>query len=155
MSRCCKTLLALTLLLAVIPGAGSAAVQPRASLPDVEDEVMCPTCGVPLINAFSPQAERERRFIRRQIALGKDKADIKQALVAEFGSDVLAVPRHDGFDLTAYVVPVAAMVIAALTLGFGALRWRRRGRRVVSVPDLDLSDMDSQRLDRELSRYDL
>jgi cytochrome c-type biogenesis protein CcmH/NrfF len=148
-------LLAVTLLLVAVPGAGSAAVQPRASLPDIEDEVMCPTCGVPLINAFSPQAERERRFIRREIALGKDKADIKQALVAEFGKDVLAVPRHDGFDVAAYLVPVAALAIAAVTLGFGVLRWRRRGRRAVSAPDLDLSDVDSRRLERELSRYDL
>src|SRR4051794_29608804 len=57
----------------------------RASLPDIEDEVMCPTCGVPLALAFSPQAERERQFIRDQIDRGRTKQEIKDALVAEFG----------------------------------------------------------------------
>jgi len=66
MQKHLAALLALCALLAV-PALAAAAV-PRASLPDIEDEVMCPTCGVPLINAFSPQAEKERRFIRREIA---------------------------------------------------------------------------------------
>ena len=46
---------------------------------------MCPTCGVPLSLAFSPQAEREREFIRDQIEAGRNKDQIKDALVAEFG----------------------------------------------------------------------
>src|SRR5437762_13543465 len=110
MKKHLAALLALCALLAV--PAFAAAAAPRASLPDVEDEVMCPTCGVPLNLAFSPQAERERRLIRREIAKGRTKEQIKQTLVAEFGRDVLATPRHDGFDLTAYIVPIAAMAIA-------------------------------------------
>src|SRR5207244_3435654 len=93
-------------------------VPQRASLPDIEDEVMCPTCGVPLNLSFSPQAERERSFIRQQIAQGKTKDQVKQALVSEFGRDVLATPRHSGFGLTAYLVPVLAFAIAALVPGY-------------------------------------
>ena len=69
---------------------------------------MCPTCGTPLGLAFSPQAERERQFIRDQIEQGKTKDEIKDALVAEYGSNVLALPDDKGFDLTAYLVPAAA-----------------------------------------------
>src|SRR6266540_1901046 len=108
------SIVSVTMLLlgSMIPAVAAATPQ-RTSLPDVEDEVMCPTCGVPLNLSFSPQAERERSFIRREIARGKTKGQIKQALVSEFGPDVLATPSHHGFDLTAYVVPAVAIAIAA------------------------------------------
>ena len=87
---------------------------------------MCPTCGTVLAHAFSPQAERQRLFIRAQIEQGRTKEQIKDALVAEFGEDVLATPRDEGFDLTAYLVPIAAVAIAAIAIALGLLRWRRR-----------------------------
>jgi cytochrome c-type biogenesis protein CcmH len=132
------------------------AAEPRASLPDIEDEVMCPSCGTPLALAFSPQAERERNFIREQIAAGRTKGQIKQALVAEYGKEVLALPEGSGFDLTAYLVPAAAVLGGAVALAFGLVRWRRRPPAPGSVPDeLDLPPADSARLERDLSRYDL
>ena len=48
-------LLALGLVLAT-----PAAAEPQASLPDIEDEVMCPICGTLLQLSDAPQAERER-----------------------------------------------------------------------------------------------
>jgi len=125
----------------------------RASLPDIEDEVMCPTCGVPLNLSFSPQADRERRFIRQQIALGRSKGQIKQALVNEFGREVLATPSHSGFDLTAYLVPAAAIALGAMAIAFGLVRWRRRSP---PAPEsgTDLPPADAARLERDLSRYE-
>src|SRR5215210_6273480 len=71
--------LASTLLL---PGGVDAQVaKPRASLPDIEREVMCTICGTLLAESQSPQADRERALIRRLIARGKDKDEIKDALV--------------------------------------------------------------------------
>jgi cytochrome c-type biogenesis protein CcmH len=57
------------------------AAVPRASLPDIEDEVMCVECGTVLSVSNSPVAEQERAFIRQQIAQGRDKRQIKAALV--------------------------------------------------------------------------
>ena len=146
--------LATVLLLAGTVVAGASAAEPRASLPDIEDEVMCPTCGTALNLANSPQAERERVFIRRQIDQGKTKAQIKDALVSEFGSEVLALPDDNGFDLTAYLVPAAAVLLALIALGFGLFRWRRRPDPR-PIPEPELSAADSARLDQDLSRYDL
>jgi len=132
------------------------AAQPRASLPDIEDEVMCPACGTPLALSGSPQAERERNFIRQQIAAGKTKGEIKQALVNEYGRSVLALPRGEGFDLAAYLVPVGAVLAAATAIGFGLARWRRRGPPATGDgAAADLSPTDASRLDQDLSRYDL
>ena len=49
------------------------------------------------------------------VAQGKTKAEIKAALVEEYGPRVLAEPADDGFQLTAWVVPVLA-ALAALAL---------------------------------------
>jgi cytochrome c-type biogenesis protein CcmH len=137
--------------LAVAPGAVSAA--PRASLPDIEDEVMCPTCGTPLSHAFSPQAERQRAFIRRQIAAGRSKQQIKQALVSEFGEEVLASPRGEGFDLAAYLVPGVVIALAGAAILLALIRWRRSPEERSNAP-APLSPADSARLERDLSRYE-
>ena len=135
----------------------AAAPTPRTSLPDVEDEVMCPTCGVPLNLAFSPQAERERDFIRAEIARGKTKAEIKRELVSEYGSTVLALPESDkGVNWAVYVVPIAAVLIAAAGIAVALRRWRRRGGDgAAAEPDVELTAAESARLERDLSRYDI
>ena len=147
-------ILALAAATVLATGAGWAGAAQNASLPDIEDEVMCPTCGVPLEHAFSPQADRERNFIRTQIEQGQTKQQIKDSLVAEFGPDVLAVPRKSGFDLAAYIVPVLAVLFAAIALGLGLWRWRRRPP-AQPVATEAVSSSDASRLEQDLSRYDL
>ena len=141
---------------AALAAAPTAAWSQSASLPDIEDEVMCPTCGVPLSHAFSPQAERQRDFIRAEIERGRSKDQIKQALVAEFGPEVLAEPDpgERGFDLVAYVVPIAAVALGALAVWLAVTRARRR-RGPRSEPAAELSQAESARLERDLSRYEL
>ncbi|MGZ5336216.1 MAG: cytochrome c-type biogenesis protein, partial [Solirubrobacterales bacterium] len=69
---------------AVVLLAPAASAQ-EASLTDIEDEVMCPICGTLLELSEAPQAERQRDLIRRLIAQGRSKEEIKEALVAEYG----------------------------------------------------------------------
>jgi cytochrome c-type biogenesis protein CcmH len=145
------------LALTVTMFSGSALAMPRTSLPDVEDEVMCPICGTLLELSDSPQARREKVFIARLIARGKSKTAVKDALVAEYGSEVLALPQGSGFNLSAYLVPVIAFVLALLALAVGVARWRRRA----NDPDPDApsrrppSGEDAERLDADLAKYDL
>lgn len=152
--RLLTALLAAALLVA--PAAATAA---ETTLPDVEDEVMCPTCKMPLNTAQSPQADEQRQFIRELIADGKDKEQVKAALVAEYGQDVLADPDDDGFGLAAYVVPV--VLIALLAVGLLVLLPRRRLRApatgsaaVAGATAPSISDADAARLDEDLARYD-
>lgn len=129
----------------------------QASLPDIEDEVMCPTCNMPLNTAQSPQADDQRAFIRELIADGQDKEQIKAALVSEYGQDVLADPDDEGFGIMAYVGPI--VLLGGLAIGLLALLPRRRRDRASATPAAAaggpaLSAEDTARLDADLARYD-
>ncbi len=153
-SRILVVALALGALLA--PAAAAFRPQPQASLPDIEDEVMCPVCGTLLELSESPQADRERVFIHKLIAEGRSKQQIKDALVAEYGHSVLATPQGSGFDLTAYLVPIIAALLAATALVVGVRRWRRSAQRGESDPEAEPPrGEDAERLDSDLARYDL
>jgi cytochrome c-type biogenesis protein CcmH len=146
---------AITLALAMSPAAAGVAADPRASLPDLEDEVMCPICGTLLELSEAPQAQRQRAFIRERIARGASKEQIKEALVAEYGPAVLALPDDSGFDLSAYLVPIAAFIAAALALLVGVLRWRRSGPEAEAGAAEPTGEEEDDRLDADLARYDL
>jgi cytochrome c-type biogenesis protein CcmH len=149
--------LALLVLAGFAALAPAAAAEQRASLTEIEKQVMCPVCGTLLQLAESPQAQREKAFIRRLIAAGKSESQIKDALVVEYGDEVLALPQRSGFSLSAYVVPIVAFIVAAIALAIGVMRWRRAGGRSgphgpqPRAPEGD----DAERLDADLARYDL
>ena len=148
-------LAALAVLLLAPAGAG--AVQPRASFNDVEDEVMCDTCNVPLNVADSDRADQERATIRKLIAQGLTKDQIKAELKRTYGPAILAMPQDSGFSIAVWWVPVA-VVLALIALLVALLpRWRRRGRAdeaFAAAHGPALSETDARRLDEDLARYD-
>jgi cytochrome c-type biogenesis protein CcmH len=151
---------AATALIALIalaaPAATLAAACPRTTLGDVEHEVMCLECGVPLdVAENSLQARQERSFISRQIAACRSKDQIKDALAAQYGDRVLATPKAKGFGLTAYLVPLAALLIGATAIALAVRRWRRR-TPAASEPAAPAADPpEAARLEADLTRYDL
>jgi len=152
------TLLAAPLALApaIAPATSAAAVAPRASLTDIESDVMCTSCREPLEVAQSPQADSERAYIRGLIAQGETKSQILNNLVAQYGTAVLGKPPAHGFNLTVYIIPPAILVIGAGILAFTLPRWRRRTRAAARAPASSLPELDAedaQRLDQELSRF--
>ncbi len=147
--------LPLVCLLAAALAFPAATLGARASLADIEDEVMCPVCGTLLELSDSPQAQRERAYINTLIAKGMTKQQIEDALVAQYGPNVLATPSGHGFDLAAWIVPGLGVLVLAGALGFA---WWRRGRPGSGGPGPEptpLSPEDSTRLDRDLSSYEL
>jgi cytochrome c-type biogenesis protein CcmH len=134
--------------------AGAAA--PRTTLLAIEHQVMCVTCKIPLTVAESPQAARERVFIRGLIAEGQTESQIKDSLIAQYGPSVLDLPSPKGFDLAAYLVPIA-FVLALLALpAFLLPSWRRHAlaRRGVAEDVPELSAADASRLDADLAQFD-
>jgi cytochrome c-type biogenesis protein CcmH/NrfF len=114
--------------LAVLALAASAqACTPRTTLGALEDEVMCTVCGLPLSLATeSPQAQSERALILRLVDRCQTKAQIERRLVAEYGSEVLASPPSGGFDATAWLIPLLALLALAGGLAGATGIWRAR-----------------------------
>jgi cytochrome c-type biogenesis protein CcmH len=133
------------------------AVQPRASLTDIENDVMCVSCREPLAVAESPQAYAERNYIRTLIARGQTKSQIERALVDQYGPAVLGRPPAHGFNLTVYVLPPALVLIGLAVLAFTLPKWRRRARaaagdgRARGAPTL--APEDARRLEEDLTRH--
>jgi cytochrome c-type biogenesis protein CcmH len=146
----------LALLLALVLAPAAMAAEPKTTLPDVEDEVMCVECGTALNVSTSPVADREREFIRRRIAEGKSKPEIKAALVEEYGPKVLAVPEGGGFDVAAWLVPGLLCLIALIGVGIAALRWRGGDSGEPDEADAgpELDPDDRRRLDADLAAFD-
>jgi cytochrome c-type biogenesis protein CcmH/NrfF len=130
---------------------------PHASATSIEHQLMCVTCKIPLPEAASPQAERERAFLKQLVGEGLSEARIKRALVSEYGPAVLALPSAHGVDLAVYVVPPAAVLAALLVVVLALRRWRRDGGRqqdgwASRVPAL--SAADAERLERDMAEHE-
>jgi cytochrome c-type biogenesis protein CcmH len=156
MRRLAAALIAAVLAVTAAGGAATAA-SPRASLTDIEQDVMCVSCHEPLALAQSPQAEFERAFISRLIAQGMTKPQIERALVVQYGPAVLGKPPAHGFNLTVYILPPALLLGGAVLLVILLPRWRRRTRAAAATPmpaGPKLSSADAHRLNEDLARFD-
>ena len=121
-----RALLAALVALALLAPAAIAA-PPRASLPDVEDEVMCVECGTALnvsqLARRRPGARVHPPADRRRADQGPDQG---RARATSTGRDVLAEPQAQGLRPHRLArADRAALVALALGVALLARRWRR------------------------------
>jgi cytochrome c-type biogenesis protein CcmH/NrfF len=152
MTKLAAVLAAVCALLVATPAQGS---EQHPTLPELESEVMCLVCNTTLDQSTSPFADRERALIRRYIAEGDTKSEIKDKLVAQFGIQILAAPPDSGFNILAWWLPIAGVLAGGVLLGFLAWRWSRGRREPPAGPTgTRLEPSLERRLDDELARYD-
>jgi cytochrome c-type biogenesis protein CcmH/NrfF len=146
--------LALSALMVLGPAASiGTATTPRASLLDVENQVMCVSCHEPLYEVSSPQALSEKAYIQGLIDQGYDKQQIIHALVVQYGVAVLARPPASGFNLLIYILPPAILAAGIAFLLLTLPRWRARG--AAAHPEEagpPLSAEDAERINEDLAR---
>ena len=102
-----------------------------------------------------PSADREREFIRRRIAEGKDEgARSRPRWSTEYGPErARPPPEGGGFDVAAWLVPGARSPLlgAGRASALAALRWRGTARRVTTTSPRrggrELDPDDARRLD--------
>jgi cytochrome c-type biogenesis protein CcmH len=136
--------------LLLLAGSSSAA-PPKAA--DLESELVCPVCETTLDQSNAPIAQRMKAFIRARIAAGDSEDEIKDALVAQFGTEVLAKPPGGGFGLLAWLLPLAALVVGAVAVAALIRTWSRR--RPPPEPEEERLDPQLERLvDDELAHFD-
>jgi cytochrome c-type biogenesis protein CcmH len=151
--RASALLLSLVVLLAAACGGES---DEPPTLAEMEKKFICPTCQTTLELSNAPIADRMREFIRARIEAGDSEGEIEAALVDQFGEAVLASPPKEGFNLLAWVLPLAGGAVAVAAVAVALRRWSRtrsEASPVVSgAPALD-PDLE-RRIDEELGRFD-
>jgi cytochrome c-type biogenesis protein CcmH len=146
-----RLLLVLALVLALAPVA--AASEEHPTLGELESEVVCPTCHTTLDQSSSPIARRMKVFISARIRAGDTKSEIERRLVAQFGPEVIATPSRRGFDLVAWLLPLAFLAVGAAAVAIAAWRWRR-GAAPPAAPQAPLDPELERRVDEELARFE-
>ena len=122
------------------------------TLTELEGEIMCPVCDTTLDQSSSPAARQIENLIAARIAAGDSKQEIKDLLVAQYGPKILAAPPKKGFNLLAWLLPIALLLGGGLVLG--VLAWRWSHAREPGPPAARLSPALERRVDEELARYD-
>jgi cytochrome c-type biogenesis protein CcmH len=150
--------LALLFVIALVTAGSAAASEQHPTLAELEDELVCPTCKTTLAMSNAPVAERMRAFIRERIAAGDTKSEIKDKLVAQFGESVLAAPPARGFNLLAWLLPIAGALAAVVAVAFLARRWSRSRADASAGASADggrpLDPDLERRVDEELARFE-
>ncbi|MGH3013039.1 MAG: cytochrome c-type biogenesis protein [Gaiellaceae bacterium] len=152
-----RRLLALLLAFVVLVAACGGESDEPPTLAELEKRFICPTCQTTLELSNAPIAERMREFIRERIAAGDSESEIEAALVDQFGEAVLASPPKEGFNLLAWVLPLAGGAVAVAAVAVALRRWSRARPEaspaaVGPAPALD-PDLE-RRIDEELGRFD-
>jgi cytochrome c-type biogenesis protein CcmH len=151
----------LALAAALILAAPAAATEKHPTLAELENQVMCPVCaGETIAQSGSPASQQVKRKILGWIAEGDTRSEIKRKLVANYGPQILAAPPRHGFDLLAWVLPLAGILGAAGVIGVLAWRWSRRREEPEQLPGpwslngRPLDPESERKLDEELARFD-
>jgi len=132
-----------------------ACAKPKTSLTSLEGQIMCPTCHTTLDQSDSAAAQRIEHRISVLIDRCYSADEIKADLVRNFGAGILAAPTHTGFDLLAWWLPIAGVLVGAVAVAFGVWRWSRtRGPDDEEPPAGRLDDETERRLDELLAKLD-
>jgi cytochrome c-type biogenesis protein CcmH/NrfF len=128
----------------------------QPTLAALEKKFICPTCQTTLELSNAPVADRMRDFIRQRLAAGDSEEEIEEALVAQFGEAVLASPPKEGFNLLAWVLPLAGGAVAVAAVAVALRRWSR-SRPAAGPAPAGAEPLDPElerRVDEELARFE-
>ncbi|HLX31389.1 MAG TPA: cytochrome c-type biogenesis protein CcmH [Gaiellaceae bacterium] len=140
--------------LALAAPAAAACAHPRTSLTFLEGQVMCPVCHTTLDMSNSAAAVQIEGFISAKIAKCWTAQRIENALVANYGKEILAAPPDSGFDILAWWLPLAGVLGGGLVLAFAVWRWSR-GRDPDPVAEgSGLDDETERKIDELLAGLD-
>jgi len=105
----------------------------------MQRELRCVVCqGQSIDESNAPLAADMRRLIREQIQDGKSDVEIKDYLVARYGTFVLMNPPVSGDTYVLWFGPVVLVLIGAGAIAMTVMRARRRLVTEPGPDDLDL-----------------
>lgn len=125
---------------------------------DMQTQLMCITCRVPIDQSESTFAQHVRDFLHQKCQAGWTSSQVKDFLVKRFGEEILAAPPKHGFSLLAWLVPGAVLLAGIGVAGSLAMRWSRSRGGPPAPPSGggqgDLGADMTARIDAELARFE-
>ena len=121
--------------------------------PDMETQLMCPTCHQVLAYSQSSIADEIRSHLFTWCSAGVTSSQVKNRLIAQFGREILASPPKSGFDLLAWLIPGAVLCGGVGVAGVLALRWSR-GRDGPPPPPPPVDSALAARIDSDLAGFE-
>ena len=122
---------------------------------DMQTQLMCITCRVPIDQSDSRFAQHVRTYLHQKCVAGWTGSQVKDTLVRQFGEEILAAPPKHGFTLLAWLVPGAALLAGIGVATALALRWSR-SRQGPGPPSAG-GDVDAAlgaRIDADMARLE-
>lgn len=122
-----RWLLVLTLLLNLPLLAQDASLTPEQEKEfyDISDELRCPTCqGLSVLDSTATFSEQIKEQVRLQVLEGKSKSEILDFFVERYGPWILREPPKEGFNLLAWILPIAILILGPFFIWFFV--WRKR-----------------------------
>ncbi len=96
-------------------------------------------------------------LVKQKLAEGKTEAQVLSFFVGRYGEKVLASPPKKGFNLTAWILPFAAILAGGALIFFLVKKWVWRGRAVeAGTFGADSAELDTEyeiRLEKELRDF--
>ena len=129
-----------------------------ATVSDVSGELVC-QCGCTMILSNCSHAECGSRdtmttLIGQKLSQGEPPDEIIQYFVARYGEQVLASPPKQGFNLTAWLLPLAALLVGTGVIYAALKQWLWRGHSSQATPMSPEANQEYQeRLDKELADF--
>ena len=112
------------LVVGAVDDEGSPSVDDRVE--NIAATIRCPTCrGQSVADSDATQARQVREEIRERVEEGQSGDEIRAYFATAFGEELLLTPPSSGVGSLVWVIPVAALVAAAIGLGLAFARWRR------------------------------
>ena len=141
-----------------------AAPELRTTVEEVTGAIMSPVCpGKLLHDCPSAEGAQLRELVRRKVMAGETKEQIVRYFVDVYGISVLPKPPAEGFLLTAWLLPLAALLggfgVVIVMVRAWTVRARKRGGRpegpaAAPAGSEGGGDPLEKRLQRELSEFD-
>lgn len=117
---------------------------------EIEAELMCDCgCGDVLVNCTCERSEEMRAIITGMINDGQSKTQILATFVSQFGEVILSSPPRKGFNLVAYSVPLAGLLVGSVVAVSLARRWRS-SKRDEEDEDPETKDVISEELEEKI-----
>ena len=127
---------------------------------EVARELWCPLCSGVRLDACELKAcDQMKDEIAIKLTDGEDLASIKSYFVDQYGPQVLGEPPREGFNLLAWILPIAVLLAGGVFLV-------TRGRKLFRRPDAPVAaaasgeaqgsveDPYADQLEKELKQYD-